>query len=214
MSKKVKIFALVVVVIAIIILATSILGGKKTPYPSNPTKSPLSSATGVIPLPGATANTTNNDEFSSLLSNINRITIDTSLFDNSAYKLLRDFPVSLGSEVVGRSNPFAPIGSDNGSSSQTVLVQTIQPGKITSNSAELGAQVTLPDTVPTNIVFEYGTTDTFGSASAPVVVSKSTTTLITINKLSPETTYYVRAVANRGGSTILGNTTSFTTLKK
>lgn len=212
MSKKVKIFAIVVIGLALVIFIGSKLSGRKpakVPIPN----SPLSSTTGVIPLPGAPL-PQNGDEFSTLLSNIKRISIDTSLFDNAAYKLLRDFPVSLGSDIVGRTNPFAPIGSDSTVGTTTPIVQTIAPGKVTSTTAELGAQVTLPDTVATSIVFEYGKTDTFGNATTPVIVNKSTTTLVTINNLSPETLYFVRAVAVRGSTTTIGDTTSFTTTKK
>lgn len=214
MSKKVKIFAIVVVGLAIVIFIASNLSGKSSPKPPAPS-GPLSSSTGIIPLPGAPALPgATSDEFSTLLSSIKRITIDTSLFDNPAYKLLRDYPISLGSDVVGRTNPFAPIGSDSAPGVQAPLVQTIAPGKITSKTAELGAQITLPDTVPTSIIFEYGKTDTFGSATAPVVVAKSTTTLVTISNLLPETLYYVRAVAVRGSTTATGNTQTFTTTKK
>jgi hypothetical protein len=95
-----------------------------------------------------------------------------------------------------------------------LVIQTVQPGKLTATSAEFGAQITLPDTVPTSVVFEYGTTDSFGSATAPIVVTKSSTTLFTITKLNPDTNYFVRAVAVRGSNSIVGNTLSFTTNKK
>lgn len=216
MSKKVKIFGVVVIVIAVIIFATSFLGKKKIDAPAKST-SPLSSSTGAIPLPGVTANTskTSVDEFSSLLSSIKSITIDTSLFSNPAYKMFRDFPVSLGSDIVGRTNPFAPVGTDvGGNIPADVVIQTLQSGKISSTTAEFGAQVTVADTVPTSVIFEYGISDTFGSATPVVVVTKSGTVLSTATKLLPETTYYVRAVAARGSNTTNANITSFTTTKK
>jgi hypothetical protein len=216
MNKKLKIFIIVVVVIIVAIFGMSYLGSKKIPEGSQST-SPLSSTTGVIPLPNAnkTQSTQASDEFSNLLSSIKRITIDTSLFDNPAYKMLRDFPVALGSDIVGRTNPFAPIGSDiGGVPVQDVFVDTLQSGKVTSTTAEFGAQITIADTVPTSVVFEYGTNDTFGNATSPVVVTKNGTTLVTVTKLIPQTTYYVRAIAVRGSLTTTGNTTSFTTTKK
>ncbi len=216
MSKKVKILILVIVGVIIAVFVMSSIGSKNVPA-SSQTTSPLSSTTGVIPLPNADKNqaTAASDEFSNLLSSIKRITIDTSLFDNPAYKMLRDFPVSLGSEIVGRTNPFAPIGSDAGSTSTAdVFVDTLQSGKVTSTTAEFGAQITVADTVPTSVVFEYGVNDTFGSATSPVVVTKNGTTLVTVTKLIPQTTYYVRAIAVRGSLTTTGNTTSFTTTKK
>lgn len=214
MSKKVKIFAIVVIALAVIVFGVSFINSRKAPAP-NKSNNPLTSTTGVVPLPGMATSQANSDEFSALLSNIKRITIDTSLFDNVAYKMLRDFPVSLGSDIVGRINPFAPIGTDiGGAQSQEIFVDTLQSGKVTSTTAEFGAQLDLPDTTPTSVVFEYGTTDTFGSATSPVVVTKSGTTLVTATKLTPETTYYVRAIAVRGSVTTTGNTTLFTTTKK
>lgn len=214
MSKKVKIFAIVVIVLAAIVFGASFINNKKAPVPTRNT-SPLTSTTGTVPLPGASPSQASSDEFSALLSNIKRISIDTSLFDNVAYKMLRDFPVSLGSDIVGRINPFAPVGTDiGGVPSQEVFVDTLQSGKVTSSTAEFGAQLDLSDTTPTSVVFEYGTTDTFGNATSPVIVTKSGTTLVTVTKLTPETTYYVRAIAVRGSSTTTGNTTFFTTTKK
>jgi hypothetical protein len=217
MSKKVKIFAISIIALAIIIFAASRFGSNKIDV-STKNVSPLSSSNGVVPLPnsGGTSSNTSADEFSSLLSNIKSINIDTSLFDNTAYKMLRDFPVSLGSDVVGRVNPFAPVGTDSSSVGQTedIFVATLQSGKVTSTTAEFGAQVTLVDTSPTSIVFEYGVSDTFGIATNPINVNKNGTTLVTVTNLSPETTYYVRAIAVRGSLTTTGNTTSFTTTKK
>ncbi len=214
MSKKVKIFAIMIVGLAIVIFVVSSLVGKKAQVAPKST-SPLTSTTGVVPLPGANTSKVASDEFSALLSNIKSITIDTSIFENVAYKMLRDFPVSLGSDIVGRVNPFAPVGTDiGGAPTEGVYIDTLQSGKVTSITAEFGAQVTLPDTIPVSIIFEYGTSDTFGSVTAPVTVNKNGTTLVTVTKLLPETNYFVRAIAVRGPLTTTGNTTSFTTTKK
>lgn len=218
MSKKVKIFAISVVSLAIIIFASSRLGNKKIDIPPQ-SISPLSSSNGVVPLPnsGAVQSSTSADEFSALLSNIKSINIDTSLFDNVAYKMLRDFPVSLGSDIVGRVNPFAPVGTDVGGavgSTGDMFIATLQSGKVTSTTAEFGSQINLADANPVSIIFEYGVTDTFGNSTAPITVNKNGTTLITVTNLLPETTYYVRAIAVKGSITTTGNTTSFTTTKK
>lgn len=152
------------------------------------------------------------DEFSSLLSNINRITIDTSLFQNSSYKALRDYPVTLGTDIVGRVNPFAPLGTDVGGVSTAPVVQTLQPGKITATTGEFGATVSFVGD-PVGVVFEYGTSDTFGTTTTPVTLTKSGTALFTVKQLAPETTYFVRAVAVRGADTTTAQTMSFTTPK-
>ena len=215
MSKKVKLFAIIAGVIIVIIGASSLL--KKNTTPTAPASSNvLSTTTGIIPLPGAMgASTQNADEFSAILSTISRISIDTSLFQDQSYKLLRDVPVSLGVDVVGRVNPFAPVGFDAApSGTPDVTVQTIQAGKITKASAEFAAQITVADTAPTSVVFEYGPTDTFGSATAPITTTRSGAVLMTVTGLTPATNYYVRAVALRGSVTTTGNTTSFVTMKK
>lgn len=213
MSKKTTIllFILALGVVTLVVLLS------KRNAMTEETTSGLSSST-ALPFPEAQqggVSQSSNDEFSSLLSNISRISIDTSLFTNPAYLMLRNYPVALGTDVIGRANPFAPVGSDSqlAPGSSAVMIQTLQPGKITSTSAEFGAQITLSDTIPTSIVFEYGVSDTFGNPTAPVTVTKSGTTLLTVTQLLPETTYYVRAVAVRGGQTITSQTMSFITPK-
>lgn len=223
MSKKVKIFALVVIGLALIIGGFTFFGGggpaPVTPYTQS-ANSPLSNQIlpGSLPVgPGigfsGGANASAANDFSGLLSSINSITVDTSLFTNPAYQALRDYPVILGTDVVGRVNPFAPVGTD--SATDTIITklttETLAPGKVTSTSAELGALMTLPDNTATGVVFQYGTTDTFGSATTPITTTKSGTILTTITGLQPNTTYKVQAVAVRGATTTNGNTVSFTT---
>lgn len=213
MSKKVKIILGVVGAIILIIVLSSLLKSKKTPT-STPPSNLLTSTTGVVPLPGVTS-TTSADEFSKVLSSIKNITIDTSVFQNKAYVALRDFPVTLGTDTVGRVNPFAPIGVDSSSPvTQDTVVQTLQTGKITKATAEIGAQVTISSPAPVTVVFEYGTTDTFGSVTEPIAVTKNGTVLSTLTGLSASTLYYVRAVAITGATTTTANTTSFVTAKK
>ena len=213
MSKKIKTFAIIVLIIAILIFAASFFSGNKSTTSSNNKTNPLTSTTGNIPLPGISNSTNSDDEFSKVLASIKSIYIDTSIFQNRAYMLLRDFPVSLGTDVVGRNNPFAPIGVDSPVVNQDVTVQTLQAGKITKSTAEAGAQITLTTTAPVNVVFEYGTSDIFGSVTNSILVTKNTVVLSTISDLSPETTYYVRAIAVVGSNTITSNTTSFVTSK-
>jgi len=221
MSKKVKIFIGIVLGIAALIAGISFLGGSDpvdvgtTPMP-NSTGGTLS--TTAIPggapgamMPGQTGAAAN--EFAGLLSNINTITIDTSIFQNPAYKALRDYPVLLGTDVIGRINPFAPIGSDSGATTVTesLSVQTLAAGKVTATSAELGALVTLPDTANSSVVFQYGVSDTFGTSTTPVTITKTGTTLSTITGLTAGTKYFVQAVVVRGSSTTLGGVINFTT---
>jgi hypothetical protein len=204
MSKSVKIFAMIVLAIAIVVW----IGGKfskSTP----PSDEPLSTTADTMPFISTTQSPDN--EFSELLSTVTSITIDTSLFASPAYKALRDNPISLGNDIVGRSNPFAPVGADSGDVLAAPIVQTLQPGKVTSTSAEFSSQVTFTTTAPVSVVFQYGTTDQFGSITSPVVLSKSGTVLSTVRDLMPNTTYMVQAVAVVGSTTTNGNTMSFTT---
>lgn len=212
-SKKTKIFALVVLGIAVLILIISLLGGSgKAPAPVG--SNALSSSTGV-PLVGGTGdNQESVDTFSNLLSTVQSITIDTSLFQDPGYISLRDHPIVLGTELIGRTNPFAAVGTDQAiTTSGVASVQTLQPGKITKTTAELAALITLPDTSPVSVVFSYGTSDAFESMTTPASASHTGTLLSTVTGLMPGTLYYVRASVVKGSITTDGNVMSFTTQK-
>lgn len=221
MGKKTKIFIGIVLGIATIIAAVSFLGGSSAP---EDTFAPIQSGTGgtlsttagpVIPGGGMipSQGTASANEFSGLLSSINTISIDTSIFQNASYRALRDYPVLLGTDVVGRQNPFAPIGSDSSQSeaTSTVSAQTLSVGKITTSGAEFGALVTLPDISSSTVVFQYGLADTFGSSTPPITATKSGTVLVTVTGLTPATKYFIQAVVVRGSGTTLGNVVTFTT---
>jgi len=90
-------------------------------------------------------------------------------------------------------------------------VQTLAPGKVLSSSAEFSALVTSSTTDPVSVVFQYGLSDTFGSATPPTTVTKNGTALFTATGLTPATTYYVEAVAVQGSTTANGDIMSFTT---
>ncbi len=219
MSKKVKIFAIVGIVLAAIIAGVTFLGGSGS-QPSSPANSSgiassVERAAGV-PIPQASSAPS---EFSILLSTISSISIDTTLFTNSAYRALRDYPITLGVDTKGRPNPFAPIGVDSGAISgiapvTQVQFDTIQPAKVTATTAEFGAQGILSNAETATVVFEYGTNDLLGSATAPVPLGKNGTVLYRVTDLAPATTYYVRAVLAQGSITVPGNIMTFTTLAR
>lgn len=73
--------------------------------------------------------------------------------------------------------------------------------------------MSLSGSLPVSIIFEYGTTDTFGTVTPSVLVTKNTTVLSTLTGLTPETLYYIRAIAIVGSTTVTANTTSFVTSK-
>lgn len=217
MSKKIKIFALIGLGIIVIIIIGSFIGGSSdTPT----TTSPLGSSVAGVSTTTANGSAVPND-FSLLLSTVKSISIDTSIFTNPIYQSLRDHPINLGTEDVGRPNPFAPVGIDIGTISGTAVssapiidVQTVQPGKITPTTAEFGARVTLPDTTPATLAFEYGPTDLFGKITTPIAVNTTGNYSFVVSGLTPATAYRVRAVlvqgSSKNGSTMLFTTTPAT----
>lgn len=221
MSKKVKTFAIVILIIAALIWAMSFFGNQDSSTPNNE----LNSSTSNSPAAGVPLNTNSvpagNGEFSDILSSISTITIDTSIFNNPSYKSLRDFPVTLGSDIKGRPNPFAPVGNDQGtigginvqSNNGSVQFETLQPNKVTATTAEFGAQAMVSSTIGAKVVFEYGINDLLGNASAPVALASNGTALTRVTGLSPDTTYYVRAVLTQGSNVVPGEKMTFTTLK-
>lgn len=215
MSKKIKTFVIVVVIIAIIIGAFSYLSNSKPQPATTLLNSSVSPAAGML---NNQVNVSSDSEFSSLLSTVNTIVIDTSIFESAAYKSLRDSPITLGSDIKGRPNPFAPVGSDRGTISGTTETgtaqfETLQPIKVTATTAEFGAQAMLSSTVGAQVIFEYGENDLLSSATAPVDLASNGTVLVKATGLNPDTTYYVRAVLTQGSNVVSGDKMKFTTSK-
>lgn len=48
----------------------------------------------------------------SMLNNLNRVTLDESVFSDKVFLSLESFERDLDSQVLGRPNPFYPIGQD------------------------------------------------------------------------------------------------------
>jgi hypothetical protein len=225
MSKKVKIFAIVVGVIAVLIFAFSHIGGSAPVDTSLTPNAPA--ADGSVPVgrsatplakavpgnSGAVSSAVSVSQFSTLLSSISGISLDTSIFSNPAYLALRRNPVTLGTAIIGRPNPFAPIGIDGAATftAPVLQIETLIAGKVVGTSAELAALVTATSSAPSTVVFQYGTTSALGTASAPVVTGTNGIALFTATGLKPKTMYYAQASAVQGSSTATGNVTQFTT---
>lgn len=219
MSKKVKIFAIVIGIISVAILVFTYLGNSAPVEDPSDLVSTVSPNAGSSVADGPVAGALSSGpvpvsgSFLQVLSTMDTITLDTSIFSSPAYKALRDFPINLGTAVIGRQNPFAPIGTDTSSSAPVASLeaQTLAPGKITSTGAEFGALITSSNPTASTVVFQYGTSDTFGSSTPPVKVSQGGTALATVKDLTPDTTYYVEAVAVYGSATASGSIMTFTT---
>ena len=48
-----------------------------------------------------------------ILQQMEQVTLDDSIFENPAFKKLKDNYVSFPAQVAGRNNPFAPVGMDS-----------------------------------------------------------------------------------------------------
>lgn len=58
-------------------------------------------------------------EFLATLLKFQRLRVDTKIFEDPVFAGLQDKTTDLGSEPVGRDNPFAPLGEGNRSSTTT-----------------------------------------------------------------------------------------------
>ncbi len=106
MSKKTKILVGVLIVAVLIFVYTLYSPNKKT-------QGNLAvSSEGVI---GdlAREQSSLSEESLQVLVNLKSIEIDTSFFKSKTFRDLIDFSVQLEPEEVGRSNPFAPIETEN-----------------------------------------------------------------------------------------------------
>lgn len=104
-----KIILFVVIVVIITIVAVFIFGKNK-----NSTNSILQTTN----LSTTTTQTQGGDsgKFLQSLSQVRSINLDTTFFNNKSYQKLVDFsltPVIEDNRIIGRPNPFAPIGSDS-----------------------------------------------------------------------------------------------------
>ena len=85
---------------------------------------------------------------------------------------------------------------------------------ITCNSVTLNGSVNInPSGTATEVWFEWGTTQSLGNSTTHQTMTTSGNFSQTLTTLSPNTTYYYRAVANNASSgTVQGSIISFTTI--
>lgn len=176
--------------------------------------------------------------FLDTLLSLRTIKLDRSLLDRDSFKSLRDFTKELVQQNnQGRPNPFAPIGVDVevqpsasptpetsslGASAGTALslptqttsvtLETVEATAISKTSAILNGKLFSPSTTTVRY-FEWGINPDALSSSTPQV--KQTTPGVfnrEISGLTPNTTYYFKAVAVTGASVSEGDIVVFTTL--
>ncbi len=148
-------------------------------------------------------------DFVSLLLSVKSITLDDSIFSSQAFTTLQDFNRPIPPDTnPGRPNPFAPIGSD-GTASAT-QISTSNPSSVTATTATFNGTLTVSDPTATRW-FEYGTSNTFGMMTTPIAQTTPGAFADTAAKLTANTTYFVRADAMIGGTTVYGNTLTWKT---
>jgi hypothetical protein len=148
--------------------------------------------------------------FLTSLTSLTRITIDTTLFNNISFKLLKDNNVKLEPVISGRPNPFVPVDSATLTASAVSSVITNDATQIAGTSAIFNGTVNSA-LGATNAYFEYGTTDKLGKATREATLSLVGTFVIPITGLAPRTTYFYRAAARVNKVVLYGDIVSFTT---
>ncbi len=149
--------------------------------------------------------------FLATLTSLKKIKIDTTIFNSQEFLSLNDNTVNLEAAVPGRPNPFAPFSSEVSSSNSALSpVVTNDPTQVTDKSAILNGTINNLSGV-TSVFFEYGADPELGQSTSPVKQSLVGTFVTSIKGLTPETTYFYRAVAKVGTAPIYGDVVSFNT---
>jgi uncharacterized membrane protein YvbJ len=61
-----------------------------------------------------------------LLNNLNKVTLDDSIFSNKIFTSLISFEKPIADQVPGRKNPFLPIGTDNSATNLSGATTTLR----------------------------------------------------------------------------------------
>lgn len=85
-------------------------------------------------------------------------------------------------------------------------VETLPESEVTTVSAQLNG-ISNPEGVATEVFFEYGLTNAYGSSTAPVAIGSGSSPVAFfagISKLEPNIIYHFRAVATSASGTVVG----------
>lgn len=168
-------------------------------------------------------------EFLTSLLNIKNIKLNDSIFSNPSFSNLQDFTITLVEQPSGRPNPFAPVGSDQTTSSTPTTPTPTTPEE-TTNPPEEQIQAQLYTREATSITktaavlngeiigtgssarwFEWGKTQSLGTTTTSVAQTNAGVFSQPISSLAPNTTYYFRAVSQIKGIRNAGAISTFTT---
>ncbi len=175
----------------------------------------VSSQSGKITAGPANKIVIDQDLFAQLSTLQNVKLSNSTIFQKDAYTSLKDFTVDLGNaDPQGRANPFAPSGATSGNAQTAAQVTTAPATNIGKSTVTLNGL--LPDTTgATSFWFEWGRTEALAVTPTPssTVAGTNGTWSYTLNSLFPGTTYYYRAAAKVGSTTLYGSKVmSFKTL--
>ena len=148
-------------------------------------------------------------DFLALLLGVQSIKLDDSLFSSKAFGVLQDFNRPIPADTnPGRANPFAPIGQDGLVIS--TQISTSNPSAIAATSVTFNGTLTVSDPSVTRW-FEYGTSPTLGTMTAPRQQASAGAFAESVNGLTANTTYYFQASASINGTTVSGKVLTFKT---
>lgn len=165
----------------------------------------------TTPAPSLREKISSDIAFLSTLTSLNTIKIDTSIFSNQSFVMLRNNEVKIGTVTAGRINPFAPIEINNiNNEIAGPKIITDQPTVLTDKTVVLNGNVNILNGV-TDAYFEYGVTPNLGLTTPIVKPSLVGAFIKNVLGLTPKTNYFYRACAKINNIASCGEVVSFNT---
>ncbi len=234
MTKKVKILFVLMFIGAFGVIGYSVVEKSAHSQEDEPLLSSTNTGGAVSPVSAPSSTDQQIAGILGLLSSLQNVKLNTNFFTSPEFLSLVDVsqPIPPATNV-GRPNPFAPIGVDLGTIPDDSTLSfggtsgggtsggtgggTIESNTVTTNPA---SQIGRTTAVVSGSVagtssagaksFSYGTTaETLLSATASATTGQNFSA--TLTGLTPNTTYYVKAVIELGGISVSGTTVTFKT---